>query len=304
MTNSLSHGSVSKTIEGYELRSPASMRKIQKDSVPRETTFRGTLRFEPMRFLIAVTVVAAFGCGTASQADGVPEYGYEIVHVYPHDPAAYTQGLFYWNGALYEGTGLNGRSSIRKVKLETGEVLEKRDVPEQYFGEGIVNWKDRLIQITWQSQTGFVYDLNSFEPRSQFSYPGEGWGLTQDGKRIIMSDGTSDLRFWDPETLRETGRISVSDRGRPVPELNELEWVKGEVYANVYQTDRIARIDPASGKVVGWIDLAGILSPSDRVRQVDVLNGIAYDAGGDRLFVTGKLWPKLFEIRLVKKSSQ
>jgi glutaminyl-peptide cyclotransferase len=257
-----------------------------------------------MRFLIAVTVVAAFGCGTASQADGVPEYGYEIVHVYPHDPAAYTQGLFYWNGALYEGTGLNGRSSIRKVKLETGEVLEKRDVPEQYFGEGIVNWKDRLIQITWQSQTGFVYDLNSFEPRSQFSYPGEGWGLTQDGKRIIMSDGTSDLRFWDPETLRETGRISVSDRGRPVPELNELEWVKGEVYANVYQTDRIARIDPASGKVVGWIDLAGILSPSDRVRQVDVLNGIAYDAGGDRLFVTGKLWPKLFEIRLVKKSSQ
>jgi glutamine cyclotransferase len=257
-----------------------------------------------MRFLIAVTVVAAFGCGTASQADGVPEYGYEIVHVYPHDPAAYTQGLFYWSGALYEGTGLNGRSSIRKVKLETGEVLEKRDVPEQYFGEGIVNWKDRLIQITWQSQTGFVYDLNSFEPRSQFSYPGEGWGLTQDGKRIIMSDGTSDLRFWDPETLRETGRISVSDRGRPVPELNELEWVKGEVYANVYQTDRIARIDPASGKVVGWIDLAGILSPSDRVRQVDVLNGIAYDAGGDRLFVTGKLWPKLFEIRLVKKSSQ
>jgi len=257
-----------------------------------------------MRILVALTVLVASGCAPASQADGVPEYGYEIVRVYPHDPSAYTQGLFYLNGALYEGTGLNGRSSVRKVNLETGEVLQKRDIPEQYFGEGIINWKDRLIEITWQSQTGFIYDLSTFDPRSQFSYPGEGWGLTQDGKRIIMSDGTPELRFWDPETLRETGRITVTDQGRPVAELNELEWVKGEVYANVYQTDRIARIDPASGKVVGWIDLAGILSPADRVRQVDVLNGIAYDASGDRLFVTGKLWPKLFEIRLRKKSLQ
>ena len=256
-----------------------------------------------MRILVAVAALAACACGPASQAGGVPEYGYEVVHTYPHDPSAYTQGLFYLNGLLYEGTGLNGLSSIRKVKLETGEVLEKRDIPEQYFGEGIINWKDRLIEITWQSQTGFVYDLATFGLRSQFRYPGEGWGLTQDGKRIIMSDGTSELRFWDPETLQETGRVAVNDEGRPVPELNELEWIKGEVYANVYQTDRIARIDPASGKVVGWIDLTGILSPDDR-RGTDVLNGIAYDAKGNRLFVTGKLWPKLFEIRLVKKSAQ
>ena len=256
-----------------------------------------------MRILVAIAALSAFGCGPASQAGGIPEYGYEIVHTYPHDPLAYTQGLFYLDGVLYEGTGLNGRSSIRKVKLETGEVLQKRDIPEQYFGEGIVNWKDRLLEITWQSQTGFIYDLVRFEPRGQFGYPGEGWGLTQDGKRIIMSDGSSELRFWDPETLRETGRVAVSDEGRPIAELNELEWIKGEVYANVYQTDRIARIDPVSGKVVGWIDLAGLLSPADRVRQVDVLNGIAYDAKGDRLFVTGKLWPKLFEIRLVKKTA-
>lgn len=256
-----------------------------------------------MRFLVAMAALVAGGCGPASQAGGIPEYGYEIVHVYPHDPLAYTQGLFYLDGLFYEGTGLNGRSSIRKVRLETGEVLQKRDLPEQYFGEGIVNWKDRLLEITWRSQTGFVYDLAGFAPRSQFRYPGEGWGLTQDGKRIIMSDGTSELRFWDPDTLQETGRITVTADTVPVAELNELEWVKGEIYANVYQTDRIARIDPASGNVVGWIDLSGILSPADRAGQVDVLNGIAYDVKGDRLFVTGKLWPKLFQIRLVKKSA-
>lgn len=256
-----------------------------------------------MRLLIVVAALAACCCSPASQAGGIPEYGYRVVHTYPHDPDAYTQGLFYLNGFLYEGTGLNGRSSIRKVKLETGEVLQKHDIPEQYFGEGIVNWKDRLIEITWQTQTGFVYDLATFALQRQFSYPGEGWGLTQDGRRIIMSDGTAQLRFWNPDTLQEEGRVTVTDEGRPVTELNELEWVKGEVYANVYQTNRIARIDPASGKVVGWIDLTGLLSPEDQLRQVDVLNGIAYDAQGGRLFVTGKLWPKLFEIRLVKKQA-
>ena len=250
-----------------------------------------------------MAALAACACGPASQAGGIPEYGYRVVHTYPHDPDAYTQGLVYLNGFLYEGTGLNGRSSIRKVKLETGEVLQKHDIPEQYFGEGIVNWKNRLIEITWQTQTGFVYDLATFALQRQFSYPGEGWGLTQDGRRIIMSDGTAQLRFWNPDTLQEQGRVTVTDEGRPVTELNELEWVKGEVYANIYQTNRIARIDPASGKVVGWIDLTGLLSPEDQLRQVDVLNGIAYDAQADRLFVTGKLWPKLFEIRLVKKQS-
>jgi len=256
-----------------------------------------------MRIVVALAVLVMAACGPASQADGVPEYAYEIVHVYPHDPNAFTQGLFYLDGFLYEGTGLNGRSSIRKVRLETGEVLQEHDVPEQYFGEGIVNWKQRLLEITWQTQTGFLYDLATFAPQGQFSYRGEGWGLTQDGRRIIMSDGTAALRFWDPETLRETGRVTVTSDGRPVTQLNELEWVKGEVYANVWQTDRIARIDPASGKVVGWIDLTGLLGPQYRTRQVDVLNGIAYNAKDDRLFVTGKLWPVLFEIRLVTKSS-
>jgi glutaminyl-peptide cyclotransferase len=256
-----------------------------------------------MRILIAVAAVAACACGPASQAGGIPEYGYDVVHVFPHDPRAYTQGLFYLNGVMYESTGLNGESSIRKVRLETGEVIQKRDIPEQYFGEGIINWKDRLLELTWKNELGFVYDLTSFAPKGQFMYPGEGWGLTQDGKRIIMSDGSAQLRFWDPETLRETGRVTVTGDSGPVDQLNELEWIKGEVYANVYQTNRIARIDPASGKVTGWIDLTGILSPADRVQPVDVLNGIAYDARTDRLFVTGKLWPKLFEIRLVKKSA-
>src|SRR5579864_4047800 len=222
-----------------------------------------------MRILIAVATVAACACGPASQgAGGIPEYGYDVIHVYPHDPAAYTQGLFYLNGVMYESTGLNGESSIRKVRLETGEVLQKRDVPEQYFGEGIINWKDRLLELTWKSEKGFIYDLNNFSLERDFAYPGEGWGLTSDGKRIIMSDGTADLRFWDPETLREIGRVTVSDDMGPVKNLNELEWVKGEVYANVYQTDRIARINPNSGKVVGWIDLTGILPPSDRVTKV------------------------------------
>ena len=259
-----------------------------------------------MRFLILAAALAAAACGPATEAGSIPEYACQVVHTYPHDNTAYTQGLFYLNGFLYEGTGLNNQSSIRKVKLETGEVLEKRDVPGQYFGEGIVNWKDRLIELTWLAQEGFIYDLATFEPRSNYHYPGHGWGLTQDGKRIIMSDGTAQLRFWDPETLAELGRVTVTADGQPVKDLNELEWVKGEIYANVYQTDRIARIDPKSGHVVGWIDCAGLLSPSDPIGAGDgaVLNGIAYDAATGRLFVTGKLWPKLFEIKLVKKAAR
>jgi glutaminyl-peptide cyclotransferase len=254
-----------------------------------------------MRIVIAVAALAACACGPESQAGGIPEFGYNVIHTYPHDPQAYTQGLFYLNGYLYESTGLNGQSSIRKERLQTGQILERHDIGEQYFGEGIVNWKDRLLEITWKNELGFIYDLASFALKGQFSYPGEGWGLTQDGKRIIMSDGTSQLRFWDPETLRETGRIRVTADNAPVDQLNELEYVKGEVYANIWLTNRIARIDPASGKVVGWIDLTQILSPTNTVGEGGVLNGIAYDAATDRLFVTGKLWPKLFEIKLVKK---
>ncbi len=252
---------------------------------------------------IAITVaVAACSCGPALQADEASEYSYEVVHTYPHDPNAFTQGLVYLNGFLYEGTGLPGESSIRKVKLETGEVIQKRDVPNPYFGEGIVNWQDRLLELTWQAQAGFIYELATFAPKGEFKYPGEGWGLTQDSKRIIMSDGTPDLRFWDPETLQETGRITVRDSyGRPVRNLNELEWVKGQVFANVWQTDRIARIDPRTGEVVGWINLGGLWPGSDNAEKT--LNGIAYDAQHDRLFVTGKKWPKLFEIRLVRTSN-
>jgi len=255
-----------------------------------------------MRTVLLLAAVATCACGPATQAGAIPEYSYQVVHTFHHDPDAFTQGLFYLDGVLYEGTGLNGESTIRKVKLETGEVLQKRDIPDLYFGEGIVNWKDRLLEITWQAQLGFIYDLSSFAPKGQFGYPGAGWGLTQDGKRIFMSDGSAQIRFWDPETLKETGRITVTADGQPVAELNELEWVKGEIYANIWQTDRIARINPTNGKVTGWIDLRGLLSPQDYIPQrTDVLNGIAYDAQRDRLFVTGKRWPKLFEIRVVKK---
>jgi glutaminyl-peptide cyclotransferase len=253
-----------------------------------------------MRLLIVAAAIAA-ACGPVSRAGSIPEYGYVVVHAYPHDPMAFTQGLFYLDGYLYEGTGLYGQSTIRKVKPETGQVLLERDIPGQYFGEGIIDWKDRLLELTWKSHLGFIYDLPTFQPRGQFEYPGEGWGLTQDGKRIIMSDGSAQLRFWDPVTLKETGRITVTADGQPVADLNELEWVKGEIYANIWQTNRIARIDPASGRVAGWIDLTGLLNPSDEAPDTDVLNGIAYDAQGGRLFVTGKKWPKLFEIRLVKK---
>ena len=252
------------------------------------------------RTLVLIAALAAAACGPASQAS-VPEYGYEVVHTYHHDPLAFTQGLVYLDGVFYEGTGLEEQSSIRKVKVETGEVLQKRDVPGQYFGEGIVVWKDRLLELTWKAEKGFIYDLATFQPKGDFPYPGEGWGLTTDGKRIIMSDGSAQLRFWDPETLKEIGRITVTDDGRPIDQLNELEWVKGEIYANVWQTDRIARIDPKTGKVTGWINLKGLLPTQDYNDLTDVLNGIAYDAKGDRLFVTGKRWPKLFEIKLVKK---
>jgi glutamine cyclotransferase len=232
----------------------------------------------------------------------VPEYGYRVVHTYPHDRTAFTEGLFYLDGFLYESTGLEGRSSIRKEKLETGEVLQSRTVPPQYFGEGIVAWKDRLISLTWQSHVGFVYDLGTLAPFAQFQYPGEGWALTRDDHRLIMSDGTSELRFLDPDTLKELGRVRVTDEGRPIDQLNELEYVKGQVFANIWQTNRIARIDPNTGKVVGWIDLSGLLSDADqKAAPVDVLNGIAYDAKTDRLFVTGKRWPKLFEIKLVPR---
>jgi glutamine cyclotransferase len=256
---------------------------------------RGGRQSWPARILCGALLL---GAALASHA-AVPLYRYEIVHVYPHDPRAFTEGLFYLNGFLYESTGIEQHSSIRKVQLESGKVVQKIDIPTQYFGEGIVNWEHRLIGLTWKSGVGFVYDLASFRLQRKFFYQGEGWALTQDGKRIIMSDGTPELRLLDPVTLKQIGHIDVTLEGKPVRYLNELEWVKGEIYANVWQTNWILRINPTSGAVVGVIDLNGILSPSDRAEgQTDVLNGIAYDAKADRLFVTGKYWPKLFEIRL------
>jgi glutamine cyclotransferase len=229
-----------------------------------------------------------------------PVYTYRIVREYPHDAEAYTQGLVFEGSILYEGTGLNGRSSLRRVELDTGEVLQIRALPDEYFGEGITLWGDHIIQLTWKSNVGFVYAKDTFEPVGKFSYPTEGWGLTHDGQRLIMSDGTPTLHFLDPDTFEEIGRIEVRDRDKPVVNLNELEYVQGEIYANVWQTDHIARIDPQTGRVVGWIDLTGLLSAEDRSQPVNVLNGIAYDVQADRLFVTGKLWPKLFEIELMR----
>jgi glutamine cyclotransferase len=226
-----------------------------------------------------------------------PVSTYTILRIYPHDRTAFTQGLVYLDGVLYEGTGLNGQSTIRKVRLENGEVLQQRALDPQYFGEGIAVWKNSLIQLTYTTGVGFVYDLATFERKRTFNYTGEGWGLTHDGTRLIMSDGTSSLRFLDPDTLKETGRVLVKDGGMPVEQLNELEVVKGEIFANVWQTSRVARIAPRTGDVTGWIDLSGLLDPRDAA-GTDVMNGIAYDAAGDRLFVTGKLWPKLFEIRI------
>jgi glutamine cyclotransferase len=230
---------------------------------------------------------------------GVPAYTYAVVHVYPHDRGAFTEGLVFQDGVFYESTGLRGSSSLRRVALESGEILQFRALSPQFFGEGIALWGPKIVQLTWQSHIGFVYDKDSFELLSTFHDPTEGWGLTQDGSRLIMSDGTATLHFLDPESLAETGEIDVYDDRGPVVNLNELEYVKGEIYANVWQTDRIARIDPQTGQVTGWIDLTGLLSAEDQNPPVDVLNGIAYDAENDRLFVTGKLWPKLFEIELI-----
>ncbi|MGA7463516.1 MAG: glutaminyl-peptide cyclotransferase [Candidatus Korobacteraceae bacterium] len=228
-----------------------------------------------------------------------PADSYQIVHTYPHDPGAFTQGLVYVDGHLYESTGLNGRSSIRMVDLYTGKVLQKFDLPGSYFAEGLTDWGSTLVQLTWKAHKGFVYDRFSFSQLRTFPYEGEGWGLTHDDKQLIMSDGSSYLRFLDPTTFRETRRIHVTDdAGHAVENLNELEYVRGEIYANIWQSDTIVRISPKTGKVLGKIDLNGIIDKRALGNSDAVLNGIAYDAAGNRLFVTGKLWPKLFEIRV------
>jgi glutamine cyclotransferase len=228
----------------------------------------------------------------------VPRFGYQIVNIWPHDPNAFTQGLVFLNGKLIESTGQEGRSSLRNVEMETGKILKKVDVPEQFFAEGIAVLNNKIYQLTWQHGIGFIYDAQSFEKVGQFEYSGEGWGLTTDGKSLILSDGSNRLRFFDPDSFRVTKTIAVVDAKVPISQLNELEFVNGEIYANIWHDDRIAVINPQNGHVTAWIDLAGLLQPGDVQDPEAVLNGIAYDQSSGRLFVTGKLWPRMFEIKI------
>ncbi len=237
------------------------------------------------------------GEGNSKTVSGA-KYGYDVVNTWPHDPGAFTQGLIFSDGRFIESTGQEGRSSLRRVEPETGKVLQRVDVPSPFFAEGITLLKGRIFQLTWQHQRGFIYDAESFEKTGEFTYTGEGWGLTTDGESLILSDGSNHIRFLDPEKFQVTKSITVLDGRTPVNELNELEYVQGEIFANIWHDQRIARIDPASGRVTGWIDLTGLLRPNEVADEEAVLNGIAYDAKANRIFVTGKLWPKVFEIRL------
>jgi len=230
-----------------------------------------------------------------------PVYTYKVVNTYPHDPRAFTQGLVYRDGVLYESTGLRGRSSLRRVELESGRVLEKRPLLPAFFAEGIAVLDDRIFQLTWTSGVGFVYDRESMKLSREFRYGIEGWGMTHDGKNLVVSDGSEYLYYWDPESFQQTKRLTVLDGHTRVKNLNELEYIDGEIFANVWMSEKIARISPETGRVLAWIDLSGLLPPALRHGSEDVLNGIAYDKKGRRLFVTGKLWPKLFEIELIPK---
>lgn len=273
-------------------------------------------RFLPLGLLVAVLLSPA-GCARAAAkpaakaapADApvaparpavqpVAEYTYEVVNVMPHDRAAFTQGLVYLDGDLLESTGLNGESSLRRVELQTGAVRQQVAVPPAYFAEGLAVLGNRAYQLTWQNRKGFVYDLATFRVEQEFAYAGEGWGLTTDGHQLVLSDGTDELRFLDPVTFEVKRKLRVVMVDHPVTQLNELEYVKGEIFANVWGANYVVRIDPATGHVTGLIDFTGLLAPADHSATTDVLNGIAYDAVGDRLFVTGKRWPKLFEVRL------
>ena len=250
-------------------------------------------------FVLCVATVPANAQASGQARD------YHIVHAYPHDPDAYTQGLVYVDGYLYESTGRNGKSSIRMVNLPTGRVLQHYDLAAEYFGEGLTSWGSNLIQLTWKSGKAFIYDRFSFGLKGTFRYEGEGWGLTHDEKQLILSDGTPILRFLDPHSFSETGRVSVTDeRGQPLSNVNELEYIGGEIYANIWQTNQIVRISPRTGKVLGRIDLTGLMDKREVANPDAVLNGIAYDSEEKRLFVTGKLWPKLFEIRVAHQARQ
>jgi len=251
--------------------------------------------------LAGASLLFVSSCDKAPERSAVPAYGYRVVGAYPHDQSAWTQGLAYEAGFLYEGTGLFGRSTLRKTGLTGGQTVQMLELAEEHFGEGVTVFGDHIAQLTWRSHLGFVYDKESFRLLRAFDWPREGWGMTYDGENLIVSDGTSILYFLDPQMFTVVRTVTVTADGEPLDRLNELEFVRGRIYANIWETDRIAIIDPADGRVAAFADLAGLLNPDDYGPETDVLNGIAYDAAGDRLFVTGKCWPKVFEIRIVER---
>ena len=248
--------------------------------------------------LLSILAGACDRSGGGNAPSNLGGSGYEVVKTYPHSRDAYTQGLIFHEGKLIESTGREGKSSVRRVDIETGDIVQKVSLPFEYFGEGLTLLNGKIYQLTWQHQTGFIYDPVSFEKLGEFKYFGEGWGLTHDGQQLILSDGSNRLRFIDPSTFQVKKVVSVTDRGAPVHRLNELEFARGEILANIWHSDKIARIEPESGKVIGWIDLTGLLKPGEVSDEDAVLNGIAFDESTGRLLVTGKMWPKVFEIRL------
>jgi glutamine cyclotransferase len=258
----------------------------------------------PSAFCLVMLLLLSVSCNSQSniQSGEVPIYTYEVVNSWPHLTSHFTQGLVYHDGHIYESTGQYGSSVLCRLDLKTGKVEQKVDVEKEYFAEGMTILRDKIYQLTWQAHKGFVYDLKNFQRLGEFSYEGEGWGLTNDGESLIMSDGTHKLRFLDPTTFRVVRTIEVYDHDQPLMELNELEYIKGEIYANIWHSDKIVRIDPASGKILAWIDLTGLRRPEDGGNSDNVLNGIAYDEKKDRLFVTGKRWSRMYEIRLAKRN--
>ncbi len=281
--------------EAYPGPPPSAASAASTGTLPSPQLGPGKVPVEPLSS--AQPAVFTYICPWLEFAGDLPVYSYNVIASYPHDPGAYTQGLVYRQGVMYESTGLYGASSVRIVDLETGQVKLSRELPETYFAEGLALSDGRLFQLTWKEQTGFIYNPENLESTGDFAYSTEGWGLTEDGQRLIMSDGTERLFWLDAHDQSVTASVQVSSQGRPVTQLNELEYVNGEVWANVYQTSCIARIDPGSGRVTGWIDISGLLSPEELV-SAEVPNGIAYDPLRRRLFVTGKFWPRLFEIEI------
>lgn len=261
--------------------------------------------FPILPIIISAAILPLIACGKSPSSEeintGIPVYTYDVVNVYPHDPDAFTQGLLFTGKELFESTGIRGQSTLRKVDLKTGRVLKRLEVPEQYFAEGLTALNNKLFQLTWRNQKGFVYDLESFQLEGEFAYDGQGWGLATDGRWLILSDGTNQIRFLDPVTFEVERTIEVIAGNLPVHQLNELEYINGEIFANIWRNNHIVRINPTNGKVTGVIDFTDLLAPQDRSVTTNVLNGIAYDAKKNHLFITGKNWPKLYEVRLKQK---